>query len=189
MPAARLVTDRFALHRFSRRDAGPLLEAVRASLPELLQWLPWAYTGYGPDDAASFVRESAASWKEGRAFDFAIRDPREPDVHLGNVSIWHISRLARTGEIGYWVRSDRTSRGVATEVTGRMLRLAFQEMAMHKVTLRIAVGNGASERVAEKLGFTKEGVLREELLIGGHWLDHSLFSLLEQEWSARLLSG
>jgi len=186
MVPTRLLTDRYVLHRFTRRDAAPMFQAIEASLPELIRWLPWAHNGYTQDDAASFIRESTAAWKDGRAFDFAIGDPREPGVHLGNVSIWHVSRLARTGEIGYWVRSDRTSQGIATEVTARMIDLGFLQLGLHKVTLRIAVGNDPSERVAHKLGFSKEGVLREELLVGGHWLDHTLFSMLEQEWSAHL---
>jgi RimJ/RimL family protein N-acetyltransferase len=55
-------------------------------------------------------------------------------------------------------------------------------MGYHKVVLRIAVGNNASDRVAEKVGFTREGILREELLIRGNWVDHTLWSLLDREY-------
>ena len=68
------------------------------------------------------VRESMRSWREQRAFDFAIRTHDAPNHHLGNVSIWHTSRQFRVGEIGYWVRSDATSRGLATEATAETLR-------------------------------------------------------------------
>jgi RimJ/RimL family protein N-acetyltransferase len=53
---------------------------------------------------------------------------------------------------------------------------------MHRVILRIAVGNRASERVAEKLGFFREGILREEIKVRGNWLDHSVWGLLEHEY-------
>ncbi len=182
MVPARITTDRFVLRRFNRRDVDSLAEAVRASLPELSRWLPWAHPGYRREDAASFVRESNQAWREGRAYDFTIRDPRDPGRHLGNASIWHTSRIARSGEIGYWVRSDETSRGIATEVTAALIDVAFDTMGLHKVVLRIAVGNRASERIAEKLGFHRDGVLREELLIGGRWVDHTLYSLLAHEW-------
>jgi RimJ/RimL family protein N-acetyltransferase len=89
--------------------------------------------------------------------------------------------MTGTGEIGYWVRSDETAKGVATEATAALVRVGFEELGFHRLTLRIAVGNRASERVAEKLGFTREGVLREELLIRGRWTDHTLFALLEHE--------
>jgi RimJ/RimL family protein N-acetyltransferase len=50
------------------------------------------------------------------------------------------------------------------------------------VILRVAVGNRSSERVAEKLGFVREGLLRKEVLVAGAWLDHSLWSLLDEEF-------
>jgi len=55
-------------------------------------------------------------------------------------------------------------------------------MALHRVVLRVAVGNRPSERVAEKLGFVREGLLRKEVLVAGTWLDHSLWSLLDEEY-------
>lgn len=185
MVPEHLTTERFLLRRFGRRDVEALTEAVAVSLPQLHEWLPWARLDYQRDDAATFIRDSIQSWREGRAFDFAIRSPDHPERHLGNASIWSVSRLARTGEVGYWIRSDRTGTGIATEVAGRLLRLGFEELSFHRVTLRIGVGNQASVRVAEKLGFALEGVLREELLVRGRWIDHTLHSLLEHEYQAQ----
>ncbi len=175
-------SERFLLRPFERRDVKPIVEAVQASLPELHEWLPWARPGYNKDDAQAFVRDSQRSWKEGRAFDFVIRRPSEPTRHIGNISVWHVSKAFHTGEIGYWVRTDETAHGIATEVTRRMLQVAFDELSMHRVILRIAVGNRASERVAQKLGFTHEGVLREEIKVRGQWLDHMVWGLLEHEY-------
>lgn len=178
----RVPTRRFVLRRFNRRDVDALTEAVRASLPDLQLWLPWAHAGYDRDDAAGYVRDSVASWREGRAYDYAIRPIGRPELHVGNISIWHVSRMGRSAEIGYWVRSDHTNQGVGAEVTAAMVRAGFERMGLHKLILRIAVGNHASERIAEKLGFTREGVLREELMIRGSWVDHTMYSLLEHEW-------
>lgn len=178
----RLTTERFELRRFTRRDIDALTTSVRNSLPELQLWLPWAHTGYDRDDAVAYIRDSMQSWKDARAFDFAIRALSDADGHVGNISIWQVSRTGRSGEIGYWVRSDRAGSGVASETAARLVTLGFDRLGFHKINLRIAVGNRASERVAEKLGFAREGVLREELLIRGRWVDHTLYSLLEHEW-------
>lgn len=184
MPRAYLETERLILQRFTRRDATTLDEAIRASLPDLNQWLPWARMDYGAGDTSAFIRESLQAWKEDRAWDYSIRSKTTPGTHIGNVSIWTVSKLGKIAEIGYWVRSDETNNGVCTEAVDRLLQEAFQALGYHKVVLRIAVGNDASERVAGKLGFTREGVLREELLIRGNWIDHSLWSLLDREYSA-----
>lgn len=177
-------TLRFVLRPFRRRDAEALVEGVHDSLPELSEWLPWAHRRYGRSDAVRFIRDSMAAWSEGRAYDFAIRSRDDGRTHLGNVSVWHTSRREQAGEIGYWVRTTATGQGIATEAAGRILQVAFEELELHRITLRIATGNAASERVAEKLGFLREGLLRKEVLVGGEWLDHSLWGMLEDEFRA-----
>lgn len=139
---------------------------------------------YTTVDTASFIRDSTQAWKEDRAWDYSIRLKKDPGTHVGNISMWTVSKLGKIAEIGYWVRTDRTSRGICTEAVDCVLAEAFTAMGHHKVVLRIAVGNDASDRVAEKLGFTREGTLREELLIRGNWVDHSLWSLLDREYRA-----
>jgi RimJ/RimL family protein N-acetyltransferase len=175
-------TPRLELRPFRRRDLDALVDAAADSLGDLSKWLPWAHAGYGRRDALVFLRDSVSAWGEGRAFDFTIRYLDNPGFHVGNVSAWYISRQSRVGEVGYWIRSSETSQGVATEATARILAVAFDELALHRVVLRIAVGNRASERVAEKLGFTREGLLRQELQVNDVWMDHSIWGLLENEY-------
>ncbi|MDH3306883.1 MAG: GNAT family N-acetyltransferase [Acidimicrobiia bacterium] len=185
-PHSRM-TRRLELRPFKKRDVEPLLEAVTGSMTALYPWLPWASHAYNRADATRFVRESMRAFRDQRAYDFAIRlrDDSDPGLHIGNVSIWYMSRGFRAGEVGYWVRSDMAGTGIATEVAARMVQVGFEELRMHRVVLRIAVGNRASERVAEKMGFTREGVLREELEVHGKWLDHTVYSLLEHEYAKR----
>lgn len=184
MPRPVLESDRLVLQRFTRRDATTLDDAIRASLSELNQWLPWARMDYTSSDTTAFIRESLQAWKEDRAWDYSIRTQVDPRRHIGNISFWTVSKLGKIAEIGYWVRSDEASHGVCTEAVDLLLAETFNSLGYHKVVLRIAVGNDASDRVAEKLGFTREGVLREELLIRGNWVDHSLWSLLDREYRA-----
>ncbi len=139
---------------------------------------------YTSGDTTAFIRESVQAWKEDRAWDYSIRLNTDPERHIGNISVWTVSKLGKISEIGYWIRSDETSRGVCTEAVDRVLEEGFAALGYHKTVLRIAIGNDASDRVADKLGFTREGVLREELLIRGNWVDHSLWSLLDREYRA-----
>lgn len=184
MPRPSIESQRLTLQRFSRRDATTLDEAIRESLADLNQWLPWARMDYTSSDTTAFIRESAQAWKEERAWDYSIRINENPRRHVGNISFWTVSKLGKIAEIGYWVRSGETRQGICTEAVGLLLDEVFDSLGYHKIVLRIAIGNDASDRVAEKLGFTREGVLREELLIRGNWVDHSLWSLLDREYRA-----
>ncbi len=178
-------TERLWLRRFRPSDADPLREAVGQSLPELSRWLPWARGLYGLPQARVFIKSSNRSWRRGRAFDFSVTMKGEPHRVVGGVGIWYTSRIQRSGEIGYWVRSDLTGKGVATEAAKALLPLGFEEMGLHRILMRIGVGNHSSRRVAEKLGFSYEGIAREEILVRGVWMDHEVFSLLEREWQRR----
>lgn len=177
-------TPNYMLRPFRRRDLSSVDDAIMASLPALSKYLPWA-VDYNKNTTAHFIRDSAASWAEARAFDFTIRTAAAPEDHIGNISVWWISRPNLVGEIGYWVRSDATSRGICTEVAANVVQIGFEELGMHRITLRIAVGNRASERVAEKLGFSQEGLLRDEVRVGDEWMDHTIWGLLEHEWRAQ----
>ncbi len=184
MVPERVTTRRLLMRRFTRGDSDALTEAVRSSIRELNAWLPWAHLGYARDDASGYIRESISAWREGRAYDYTIRSHADPARHVGNISIWPVSRMGRSGEIGYWIRSDAVGTGLATEATARIATVGFENLGFHKINLRIAEGNRPSERVAEKLGFRRDGILRDELLIRGQWTDHTLYSLLEPEWRA-----
>ncbi|MDH3606409.1 MAG: GNAT family N-acetyltransferase [Acidimicrobiia bacterium] len=184
LASASRFSPRLELRPFRRRDLDGLVEAAADSIADLNKWLPWAHAAYGRRDALIFLRDSVSAWGEGRAFDFAVRYLENPGYHVGNVSVWFVSRQSRVGEVGYWIRSSETRKGVATEAAARILEVAFEELDLHRVVLRIAVGNHGSERVAEKLGFTREGLLREELQVNGEWMDHSVWGLLEKEYRA-----
>ena len=87
------------MRSFRRRDIDELIETVGYSLTELERWLPWAHARYGRADALRFVRDSAAAWVDGRAYDFAIR-PLDDSPHYGHISVWPTSRRERSGELG-----------------------------------------------------------------------------------------
>jgi len=174
-------TKRLMLRPFRRRDVASLHDAVIASLEDLQPWLPWI-EDYDRGASQRFIRESVSAWAEGRAFDFTIRTIDDLDRHIGNVSIWAVSNQNSIGEVGYWIRSDETGTGYGTEATTRAAQIGFEEMGLHKVQLRIAVGNTRSERIARRLDFVQEGTLRDEVKIGNRWLDHTVWSMLENEW-------
>ena len=85
MPRPRLETERLVLQRFSRRDHTTVDDAIRHSLNDLHQWLPWARLDYEHGDTTAFIRDSLQAWKEDRAWDYSIRFKDEPDKHIGNV--------------------------------------------------------------------------------------------------------
>jgi ribosomal-protein-serine acetyltransferase len=95
----------------------------------------------------------------------------------------HRSHLEALSSIGYWMRADLTGKGYTTEATAGLLAFAFEAAGMYRVELRAGVENRASQRVAEKLGFTREGVLRRGCPVSAdRAYDCYLYGLLSEDW-------
>ncbi|MFC6786615.1 GNAT family N-acetyltransferase [Halobaculum halobium] len=91
---------------------------------------------------------------------------------------------ARRGvaEIGYWLVPDAEGNGYATEAGGLLCDHAFDERGLHRLTARVYEGNEASSAVLDRLGFVKEGRLREDAVRGGERRDALRYGLLAREW-------
>ena len=101
-----------------------------------------------------------------------------PDgVLVGGLALHHFDPMRDTVEVGYWLLRDARGRGVATRSVRAAVEHAF-EQGICRVEAHVRIGNTASERVLERLGFEREGVKRRLLRHEGERVDATLFSLL-----------
>ena len=153
---APIRTRRLRLEPLGPGHAEGLWAATAASLPELRRWLQWARD---VNEAASraFAERAPEDWACGRDFAFAVLAGSEL---TGTVAL-HAPRVESLGEIGYCTRTDLGGRGYATEATAAVVAFAFDRVGLYRLELRAGVDNVASQRVAEKVGFRREGTLRQ----------------------------
>lgn len=158
------------------RDVEPLFAAVRESIPELHPWAPWCPLTYGLADAARWVGQQPAAREAGTAFEFVVVDA--DGRILGCCGVNQINAGFRLGNLGYWVRSTATRRGIATAAARRAADWAFRNTDLHRLELLVAVENHASQAVALKAGATLEGRLRCRFLVHGRFQDAFVYSIL-----------
>lgn len=177
------LTDGHVLLRpYRLSDIERLYEAARESIPEASVWLPWCHTGYSIKESQEWVESRAEAWQQGTAYDFTMVDTGDGS-YLGGCGLNGISHEHKFANLGYWVRTSRTRRGVATAATRLLARFGFKELKLNRIEIVVATPNIASQRVAEKAGATREGVLRNRLVVVDKVYDAAMFSLIPQDLS------
>ncbi|HEX6340674.1 GNAT family protein [Umezawaea sp.] len=104
------------------------------------------------------------------------------DVLVGGVLFRTMDLSLGLAEAGCWLEPSATGRGLVTRAARVIIDWAVHERGVHRVEWRAATGNTASTAVAERLGFTREGVLRQSYPHRGERHDIEVWSVLAPEW-------
>ena len=156
---------------------------ARIGDPAIVEFLDRIPQPYERRDALDYIRGSREGWQAWTHTNFAIL-VEGLEGAVGSVGI-HWTEIAEgVGEIGYWVAAEARGRGVGTTATRLVAEWAFDvEQRLERLQLRADVRNAASNRVAEKAGFTREGVLRSSRrnVRLGRRVDLVMWSLLRAE--------
>jgi RimJ/RimL family protein N-acetyltransferase len=165
----KLQDDAILLRPFTRDDVPTIVAACQD--PEIPRWtsVPSPYTE--PD---------ALGWLESNDEEkFAVVDSVSGEL-LGSIGLF--ARGDGIAEVGYWVKREARGRGVATRALGLVARWMFAaDDDLSRLELRADVENHSSQRVAEKAGFVREGVLRSSLALKGEWRDVVMYSLVRED--------
>jgi RimJ/RimL family protein N-acetyltransferase len=134
---------------------------------------------FGREELVASLRELPLLAESGRLLALAAVDAETSEV-IGGGTLHHLDAERKIVEIGYFVLPHARRRGVATAIARLLAEHAFS-LGIERVAAYVNVGNTASERVAERAGFTREGVVRSMPKPDGRRVDKTLFSLLPGE--------
>jgi RimJ/RimL family protein N-acetyltransferase len=126
--------------------------------------------------AARWVERYVEGWRDGTRAGFAIESPT--GEFLGCGLFVSIDRDAGQGEIGYLVAPLARGRGIGTRALRLLTGWGFDELGLERIELRIDVTNTGSARMAERAGYTREGVLRSLAFKEGMRSDVGVWSRL-----------
>lgn len=162
-----------ALHELRTADAADIFAAIDGERDYLGHWLPFVQFTRSEEDSLRFVRSVLeAPYREAV---FTIRDGER---FIGLIGFKSTDPLARTTEIGYWLREAWQGRGIVTTAIRALCRMAREKLAMRCVAIKCATGNGPSNRIPQRLGFTLDHVEhRAELLEDGRYTDANVYLL------------
>jgi ribosomal-protein-serine acetyltransferase len=168
------------MRSYRAEDAPALSIAIDADRARLAQWMPWVPYSTTVADSAAFISGSRRQEESGTAFHRGLFD----DQRCGGCGA-SVDLVNREAEVGYWLGAAYEGRGIIGESVRSLLEFLFDDYEVHRVVIRAAVGNVRSRAVAERLGFTLEGVQREALMLDEIPTDAAMYSMLAPEWKDR----
>lgn len=180
------VNDKIRLEPTVPKHAGLLFDAVDRNREHLSQYLSWVDSMKTIHDAAYYARACAQLRRENKEFSFVIFNG---DYLIGRIGLYQIDERSESASIGYWLIHDVQGRGIMTAACKTIISFAFAELGLHRIEIRCAATNTRSQAIPERLGFRKEGVLKEADRVNGQYLDLYLYGILRDEWKQQSDSG
>jgi ribosomal-protein-serine acetyltransferase len=176
------IDDRTVLRPIAESDVSALFDAVDNNRAHLRRFLPWLDSTRSARDIEAFRARVHAQENDGIGLTRMIEHAAAVG---GVVGFNHIDLFNRRAEIGYWVDRTLEGQGICRQACSALIRYAFDELDLNRISIAAAVDNRRSRALAERLGFTQEGVRREAEWLYDHFVDHALYGLLRREWRDR----
>lgn len=171
-------TKRLELRPFGSEDAQDLFSIF--SDPKVMRY--WSSTPWTSlDQANEKIKLDLKALEENESLILGIERLEDNRV-IGTCSLFEFNWQCRRAEIGYVLGSKFWGQGLMNEALHGLLDYGFGELNLHRVEADIDPRNEASEKILQKLGFTKEGLLRERWIVDGEITDTGFYGLLSREW-------
>ncbi|WP_343796982.1 GNAT family N-acetyltransferase [Bacillus carboniphilus] len=173
----KIETERLVLRIPQPGDGKVVNQAICESIEELRPWLSFAKKKPSIEETEADVRIAHAHFflrKEIRFHIYSKADGR----FIGTVRLHHPSWKVPRFELGYWIHTKESGKGYITEAVEALVQYAVEEVGAKRIECLIGTDNKKSCKIPEKLGFTLEGILKNEYTNGeGVLIDSYVYAL------------
>jgi ribosomal-protein-serine acetyltransferase len=181
MPSCR-IDDDVVLKILTPEDTEVLFALVDGNRLYLRQWLPWVDTNTTLEDSKLFILSAQEQHKLNLGFQCGIWFR---GAFAGIIGFHRIDWMNRNVEIGYWLGEKFQGHGIMTNACRMLVDYAFYEYQLNRVQIRCATGNKKSNAIIERLGFIKEGTIRQAEFLYDHYVDLFVFGMTADVWKER----
>jgi RimJ/RimL family protein N-acetyltransferase len=176
-----LTTERLVLRAHDATDVGALF-ALFTDPATMRYWgaPPWTERA----QAEAMIERAAAAFAAREAIRFALA-PRAGGAMIGTCTLFAVDAQNRRAEMGYILAPAAWGRGLMHEALTALLAWGFGPLGLHRVEADVDPRNVPSVKALERLGFVREGFLRQRWQVAGEVSDSIFLGLLAPEWAAR----
>lgn len=168
------------LKKLETGDSKELFELMDKNRAHLRQWLPWVDSTKTQKDTLAFIESTIKQFSENKSIQCGIW---LDEKLVGTIGQHRVVWANKWCSLGYWLGAEFEGRGLMTKSCKTMVDYSFREQNLNCVEIAAAVENKKSQAIPERLGFKREGVLRQRECLYGRFVDHAVYSLLKSEWS------
>ena len=179
-----LLTTRTVVRRFREGEGKAFFTLIDGNRTRLMDHLPQLILPVKDvNEGEFFVRQALADWLLQKAYSFGIWEHDSASI-IGFIRINNLNWDLAYGEVDFFIDYDFAGKGLMTEVLKTLIVFAFDELKLEKIAIKTEMDNYATQRLARKCGFQREGDLRYGWRTpGGSWTDLMLFGLTRGEFS------
>ena len=173
-----VINENTHIDLINETHAKAIFEMVDHNRNHLRVWLPFVDKMQSIEFAENFVKGTIKRNKAGIEHAFVIFENKQA---IGRIGVYKIDHQNRIGEIGYWIVENSQGKGIITKVCKVMIDFCFNDLDLNRIEIKCATAKLRSKAIPEKLGFSKEGVIRQGELVHGEFIDLALYSLLKSD--------
>ncbi|HEX8689269.1 MAG TPA: GNAT family protein [Solirubrobacterales bacterium] len=166
------------LRLLEESDATELQALIEANRDQLAHWLPWA-AGQTFEDTLAFIRRTKEQLDGNDGFQLAVVCGEKI---VGVVGYRQVDWGRRATSLGYWLDAGHQGRGTMTEAVRALVDHAVSGWRLDRVEIRVAVENGRSRAIPERLGFRLERTLPDAEVVNGRHHDSAVYAISAAEW-------
>lgn len=174
-------SERLILRKLEQTDTEDMFEY--ASDPVVSRFMPWQ-VHQATDDTREFIDFIRKGYEDHKQLTWAIELKSENKM-IGTIDFVSWLQKRQRAEVGYTLSHRYWGQGLMHEAAEALIDFGFKEMDLIKVEAPIMLDNKQSQRVAEKLGMIREGVLRKHMIIKGEFVDLAMYAVLKDEFYSR----
>lgn len=173
------VQENLYLEQLNSNHTNELFILVNKNRTYLREFLSWIDINKSIIDTKIFIEYSLKDYKKLGSLQLVIILNNKI---VGMVSLTEINKNNSKASIGYWLDEKHTKKGIMINSIKTLISYAFDTLSLNKLEIYCATDNPSSNKIPQKLGFIKDGILRENEYLYDHFVDHNVYSLLRCDY-------
>jgi ribosomal-protein-serine acetyltransferase len=173
------IDDTIALELIDYHHAEALHQLVGANRQHLRVWLPWVDHMRSVDDFKKYIHSSKQRYANHAEMGYMVMAGQ---VMIGRLGLYNIDITNKSASIGYWLDQEWLGKGIITRCCKTIIEEGFTRLQLNRIEIRAAAENYKSQAIPERLGFKKEGIIRQGEFVNSQFVDLYVYSLLKNEW-------